>query len=188
MNKQFLQSFKDRLHVMVDLETLGTSPNSVILSLGAVFVNFEGAEFYKNFSIGSQDPRFFSLSMKTLQWWREQNKEVMLEAFNGKIHLQDGLSLFKEWFPADAIIWGNGADFDIAILKYAYEHFGLDTPWSYKNTACLRTIRNMVDMKRVYEAVAEQTKDEPLQAHQALHDAKHQALQLREIFNLLLEE
>ena len=53
---------------------------------------------------------------------------------------------FDKWFrvagePKGILVWGNGADFDNAILRNAYTAVNRELPWMYYNNRCLRTLR-----------------------------------------------
>jgi exodeoxyribonuclease VIII len=42
-----------------------------------------------------------------------------------------------------AFVWGNGADFDNAILASAYQLMNIGTPWKFYNNRCYRTVKNL---------------------------------------------
>lgn len=65
------------MHIMLDLETLGTQPGCAILSIGAVAFSPEAGAiastepFYVEISLESTLPRF-GVEAGTLRWWLEQ--------------------------------------------------------------------------------------------------------------------
>ena len=64
-------------NIMVDLETLGTSADSVILSIGAVKFDLETGEidnrgFYASVSVESNLSFRRRVSEETLLWWLKQ--------------------------------------------------------------------------------------------------------------------
>ena len=67
---------------MVDIETLGVSNNSVILSLAAVEFNKStgetGKKFYKKISIESCLEAGLVIDADTLQWWMENLMKLEL--------------------------------------------------------------------------------------------------------------
>jgi exodeoxyribonuclease VIII len=72
--------------------------------------------------------------------------------------------------PKDASrVWGNGANFDNALVAAAYRANKMDLPWDYWNDRCYRTIAAMFMKTRV---------DRVGTGHHALDDAKTQALRL----------
>jgi hypothetical protein len=161
-------------HIMIDIETLGTRPGDSILSIGAVKFDVEnglGEEFYVG--IDTESCKAFGLRAQksTLEWWGEQSPKVREVAFSGKTGLDIALIKLAVWFPPleNAIVWGNGANFDNAMVAAAYRAIKHDVPWHYWNDRCYRTIVAMFLKDRV-ERVG--TK------HHALDDAKTQALRL----------
>ena len=66
--------------VMIDIETLGTDPGSVILSIGAVEFDLKtgktGEEFYQWIDLESSSNKGFSVSAGTIKWWMMQNKKA----------------------------------------------------------------------------------------------------------------
>lgn len=128
-------------HVMIDLETLGTGPYAVILSVGArefdpVNMNI-GRGYYQNVDRDSQGRR--SVSQKTVDWWEKQSQEAKDALKKDTLPLDRVLSDFRKWLPKEPIVWGNGATFDITILGTAY---GLNkTPWKFRDVRDMRTIK-----------------------------------------------
>ena len=74
-------------HGMIDLETLGVEPDSVIITLGAVkFDPFSNKEpdngLYLRCDIEEQSEKYGrSIDDNTLEWWSRQKKEIKDEAF-----------------------------------------------------------------------------------------------------------
>ncbi|POO54357.1 hypothetical protein CPJ18_02345 [Agrobacterium rosae] len=63
------------LDLMIDIETLGTAPGSVILSVGAVTFNAETGEFGEGF-YAAVEPQSavdmgLTIDVSTLKWWME---------------------------------------------------------------------------------------------------------------------
>lgn len=169
--------------VMVDLETLDSTPTSLILSIGAV--EFEpntgalGKEFYEVLSIESCAEHGLTVSTATKQWWSRQSPEArtVLDAAGnpGAWSLAMALGMFAGWIsscaPLGSVrVWGNGADFDNAILANAYRAIGQPLPWKFYNNRCFRTLKNMPGVRA---AIAEPVRQGTF--HNALDDAKHQA-------------
>jgi len=136
-------------NVMVDLETLGTVPGSVILSIGAVaFDEFEVAEegFYRAIRRDSCELAGLKVSAETLAWWEKQSLEaraVLLDT--NATTLEGALRYFNEWlsqFPDTVSIWGNGANFDNPLLACAYDAVGITPYYKFWNERCYRTVKN----------------------------------------------
>ena len=158
---------------MLDLETLSTRSNAAILSIGAAMVQNPTDGFYVKCLPYEYSSDIFHRSEETLAWWHKQPAHIREEAFSGTVSLDVALKRFCEWFPADATIWSNGADFDIPIIKHALNKFEMKHPWHYRNIGCYRTFKNL--MQKEWEIPA----DAP--EHVAVWDAKWQAKNLHEM-------
>lgn len=164
-------------NVMLDLETLGNKPNSVILAIGACF--FAGGkihdEFYIRINAESCERHGLRMDASTVLWWLQQNEAARAEVCKpSEVTLREGLEEFAEWIGTQRPkVWGNGSDFDNVILKNAYDHTRLDVPWNFWDNRCYRTVKNLN-----YKIPFEKTGT----AHNALDDAKGQALHLMRIF------
>ncbi len=141
-------------HIMLDLETLGTTPGSIILAIGACYfspVDGLGREFYRVISRESCEKAGLVSEPATVDWWSKQSPEArrVLEltespqAYVLDHALRDFTSFVgKEGSPDDTRIWGNGADFDNALIMYAYKTVGLPVPWKFWNNRCYRTMKS----------------------------------------------
>lgn len=170
--------------VMIDLETLDTAVTGVILSIGAC--KFDANEiandgFYRKISIESNLDEGRTISASTLRFWMDQPDAARKAVFDpeGAVSLDQALTEFREWLGTDRIAtdnmrpWGNGADFDIAMLAHAFGKQG--TPWKFYNVRCFRTTKSDPRFKDV-------PKPAPVIAHHALYDALAQAQHLQAIW------
>ena len=163
--------------IMLDLETLGTAPGSVILSIGAVRIGTPDT-FYVNIDVESSVAAGLTMDVSTVMWWMQQSDEAR-KAFKSGESLDLALAGFSAWCwnpsgkpeirtPVDEM-WGNGADFDNVLLSAAYKAADIKQPWSHRANRCYRTIRALhPDVEWV----------PPTVAHNALEDAKAQAAHL----------
>jgi len=176
--------------LMLDLETLGTKSNSVILSIGAVFFNpitsKIGDEFYcvidrqSCYNAGLEDDQ------STIDWWHEQSNEAREAVFNNldRISLANALIDFDSFIRQNANlktvkVWGNGSGFDNVILNNAYRAINVNPPWSHRND---RDVRTIVDLGRDLGIDPKSTMVFEGTKHNALADAIHQAKYLSVIF------
>jgi len=165
-------------NLMVDLETLGTRPGCAILSIAAVpFASpYDIEPFYLKIKAESCTENGFHVDDATVAWWGKQNKAAYDEAFSGVIDIKSALYAFREYcrvLPTSPVIWGNGANFDNAILAEAYKIIGEKQPWKYVDDRCYRTL------KALYPMV---TYIQPKIKHNALQDAMAQADHATRIF------
>jgi hypothetical protein len=160
------------VHVMVDIETLDTTPDAVILSLGACTIQEPHAYWYDEFDESTQFER--SVSKETLHWWETQAGTPMPKGNTG---LTSGLEAFTKWleaFKATPIIWAKGIDFDCVILAHAFRQCGLKLPWKYNSVRDFRTVKKTMPVGGDLDFSG-------LTPHNAMHDAMRQAAQLRQI-------
>lgn len=161
-------------NIMLDLETMGTSPGCVILSIGAVeFTDHIVGEFHAHIDVKSSTDAGLLLEAPTVMWWLGQSKEAQQSLLDADtVSLHDALEAFVDTFDwGNTRVWANGASFDFPIIKAAFEAVGGNIPWAYYNEMDHRTLKNLVG-KDVYKKL--QVK--PNLAHDALSDARAQAL------------
>jgi len=99
-------------HVMIDIETLGTRPGDIILSIGAVKfdANGLGEEFYVTINPESSKAIGLRAQKSTLEWWDKQSPEAKAAAFKGEFSIEAALLKLTMWMPPKDVsrVWGNG--------------------------------------------------------------------------------
>jgi hypothetical protein len=143
------------IHYMLDLETLSTQPDAVVLSIGMVAFTSRSNDiinsFYQRVSLDDQISRGATVDASTLDWWAAQPDEARTEALSGgsdRCSPWDAMArltgFFDEQRPAaaDLRVWANAPSFDCVILRRmasrANQH---PIPWTYREERCYRTIR-----------------------------------------------
>lgn len=164
-----------KTQVMLDLETLGQTPGSVIVAIGAV--KFGGGEilgdFYLRVDAQSCVDAGLWLDVSTVLWWFKQGDAARLELTRPGTPLHSALERFTEWVgEGDAEVWGNGASFDNALLTAAYDAARMRRPWTNFNDRCYRTVKAMFPDIPLARAGTH---------HNALDDARSQAVHLMEL-------
>lgn len=165
--------------IMVDLETLGKRAGCSILSIGAVAFDRSGRsglgpEMYAVVNRMSCAEHGLFEDSDTVAWWERQSAEaktVLGHAEEGGLILVEALGQFTEFlrmFDLKKVrVWGNGSDFDNAILTACYAAVDQDIPWEFWNNRCYRTLKSLrPDIKLQRQGTY----------HNALDDAKSQAL------------
>lgn len=132
--------------IVVDLETLGTQPGCVILSIGAVARHGEEhGEFYLSISLKDSMLEGCEIHPATHRWWLRQDAGVLEAAFGGEDSLREALTDFEAWVaasvpnPDNMRIYGKGPSFDLVILGAAYDMLGMVRPWDFWQERCIRT-------------------------------------------------
>lgn len=156
-------------HVMVDLETLGTTPGCAILSIGAVRFYPEtgtlGSEFYTTIELSSCLSFDLKIEADTFYWWIKQSDQARKALGESPRFITDVLDSFRSWILSDTLLWSHGSSFDLAMLSAAYRATSLVKPWDFRNERDTRTLLAHAGMKMPKSD----------NCHHALWDAKDQA-------------
>lgn len=170
----------------LDLETLNNKPNSPILSIGCVafdsktgIVDVDNG-FHVYLKLDEQFRAGLLPSADTLFWWFEQSdvarhRQTQLGE-TLRMPVVSALLQFNSWliertggFDWDEIkLYGNGSDFDVAILANLMDKFDVKPCWPFWGARCLRTFKQEVGEGLVLPEYGV--------AHDALDDAIKQAM------------
>lgn len=136
--------------VMIDLETLGTTPECVTISLGACFFDLVrgtiGPTFYLALDVQDQIDKGRKIDADTIKWWMGQSGAAKKVFAEGAKSPAEVLTLFSAWLNANSgtkerFVWGNGATFDISIMESLYRTYNIKVPWLFYNVMDVRTFR-----------------------------------------------
>lgn len=174
--------YSGKVHVMLDIETMGKNPKAPVTSIGAVVFNPSTGELKEEFSCKVDlidSAKYGKIDAETILWWLKRAKENTPEFLEGDIlSLHEALLCLDGFLKQlgkkkNVLVWGNGCDFDNVILQSAYCTLGLDVPWEHWNNQSVRTAvligREILGIDPKYTLKFEG------EAHKALDDAKHQA-------------
>lgn len=176
------------MDVMCDLETYGTSPGSIIRSIGAVTFDpwREDAReetFYANICHASCEAAGLTSDQSTVDWWANQSAQAKahLEAPEPR-PLADVVSDFHRWFRRNAgrYCWAQGSNFDPVLWEAAARAVRVGVPWKYYHVRDTRTAYDLarLDPRTITRAGTH---------HSALDDARHQVRCVREAHRRLME-
>ena len=168
---------------MIDLETLSTNPNAVILTVGGVkFDPHTHAEpsqgMYFKVDDDSQTTMGRDVMDETLQWWSLQAKEIKEEAMGEKnrIPLTEMIKRINKFAVGVDIFWCQGPLFDYAILQNLYTQLGHPVPWQYWQIRDSRTLFSLVP--KDHDEIRKE-------AHNALADCYFQAKKVQKVYKQL---
>lgn len=160
---------------MIDLETLGTSPDCAVLTIGGVKFNPNAIsepfqEFYYRFEVDEQLERGRTVLESTLEWWGNQEESVREEALGDedRTPVIDVLKALNRWCVGVDTIWCQGPAFDIVILEHMFKQYNHHVPWPFWKIKDSRTLFGIMP--------ADPRKAIEFDAHNALEDCKVQAL------------
>lgn len=157
--------------LMVDIETLGSSPNSVITQIGACYFDRHSGEIGDKFlvNIRIQDCLDWGLKVdgETIKWWFGQtfDKTFLKDAVDLTKALGQFREFAKETRKKNGAAWAHST-FDFPILANAYRTVNLSEPFPYR---AMRDIRTLVDLANLpYEKPKEE------KTHNGLDDCLYQ--------------
>lgn len=156
------------MDLMIDLEGLGTGPDTTILTIAAQAFDPFGIHkyeqrYYARVTLESQENR--SIQQGTIDWWATQPAPARDEAFNeeGRIPLDQALDELGKLIWHSKRIWAQGPTYDMNILEHAYKSYGKAIPWQFY------AVR---DSRTVFSLWPELPK--PPTSHHALEDCRRQ--------------
>lgn len=175
------------MHVMLDLETVASTSDAAILSIGVVAFDPHssalGSRFYEVLDVERQLKQYGrKMSFATMRWWMGQSVEARTVFIQDHFDSVEGsLCNLSNWLSSNEPegVWGNGSDFDNVITLNLFDEVGVARPWSHSKNRCFRTLKNLKLPKEFIQPVREGTH------HNALDDAIYQAQYLQAIVKAL---
>ena len=170
-------------HVMLDIETLATTPRASILSIGAIAMDetfTEIGDFYYVVDPTLSPPDDYEITAETVVWWAQQSDEARAVFTDpDRVSLPVALGSLSYWFRQVATprkVWANPPRFDITILEHAYGVQCLPLPWDHRDVLDLRTLVHLRDPDGALKP------PDDASHHNALGDAQWQARYLARLF------
>lgn len=161
--------------VMVDIETLDTTPTAAILAIGAVRFNLTtgklgGPEFYRNVTLDTDD---FTVNHDTFHWWLRQEALARTNLTEPQpVGVSTALYDLETFLiPPLHTLWQRG-NFDIPILAHAFTVCLAGPPWPHRTPRDVRTLEHTYSMLTSEPPPERPPGDTP---HHALDDARWQA-------------
>jgi hypothetical protein len=171
------------MDVMLDLETLGTRPGCVILTLGAVrfdpySLREPGPGIYFRVDVDEQTALGREIQEDTLNWWISQADDIREEALgeSDRVSLDTLYRDLNRFLVGANNIWAQGPLFDFAILENLYRQMGWPTPWQYWQIRDSRTLFGVHGDPRIKGKAG---------LHNALEDCVSQAVAVQQVYNKL---
>lgn len=154
---------------MIDIETLGLKPGSVILSVGAVKFDKRKTKetFYRAIDVLDSLLLGLTVDPDTIKWWSQQSDQAK-GALRPTHSVKAVLSDLGTFLKGSGEIWAKGPDFDLVLLEAAYSKLGTKIPWSFRDARDVRTVLSLAPSTVKATGVK----------HTALDDAVYQAKQV----------
>lgn len=168
--------------ISFDLETLGIAPDALILSIGAVRFDRKtgelGGDFYRLIELQGSGAEG-KIDASTVVWWMRQNAQAQADLFDPKLpraSMVQALDDFDFFCQGAETYWQRG-DMDAQWLGNAYKRAELTPPWKFWQLRDQRTLA--VEFGHLIVPAERGT------AHNALADARAQAIETIEIYSAL---
>jgi len=166
---------------MLDIETLSTRPDAVVLTLGAVKFDPWAADvdtdrgLYVRCNVDEQISMGRHVQEETLAWWGKQAEDVREEALgdHDRTSMNSMLDQINRFLVGSNNIWCQGPAFDIVILENLYRQMERPAPWQFWQIRDSRTLFGVHGDPRDKGAKG---------AHNALIDCYYQARAVQQVY------
>jgi len=170
--------------IVLDIETLGTSPDSVIWQIAAIEIGGSQRTFNKLLRPIDQIAMGREVNDSTVKWTEINGDQVGLDtAYQLGMHHVDAIRQLQVWCGlvhgrkgGDLWVWCRGTDFDIAFMNNICKQLRMSVPWKYNAARDIRTLEGVVlavcgvdGLATIREA---RYSDPDMVAHNALHDCE----------------
>ena len=183
-------------HVMIDIETLGTSADAVILSIGLVEFNPKTNEIGRTTEFrctrASQEALDRQVDPKTEAWWSRQSPEAQARLVQEPIFDNPTNMMQAVWHWLNSIassqwdlnLWAKGPGFDMLLCRDLATQCGVKWKGHFAREFCVRTILLQAKMKGWYDILdIENTLEHGAEADATLQ-AKQVMATLRRLNNI----
>lgn len=176
--------------IMIDLETLDTTPYCVILTIGVVKFNPKGQGIIEKLELRptiEDQTEIYNrvINDDTLRWWSEQNAEALEEALSddNRQSFKSCMELLYKFCWNSRAVWSNGAAFDIVAvetgMRQTLTEYPNPIPWPFY------TVR---DTRTLYEITGVKLKDGGHKTtHKSIEDAERQAIVVQQAYTKLIK-
>ena len=172
--------------IMIDIESLDTTPDCVILTIGAVLFDPKGQGIIDKIEIRptiEDQTEIYKRSINdgTVDWWSKQSPEAIEEAMGDRdrVLFSEAMSQLYKFCWNQGKPWSHGAPFDIVVMEHAWRQLGQLAPWPYYNVRDTRTL---------FDIASVSLKDGGhVTSHKAVEDAERQAIVVQQAYMKLMK-
>jgi len=172
--------------IMIDIESLDTTPDCVILTIGAVLFDPRGQGIIDKIEIRptiEDQTEIYNRSINeaTLEWWGKQNPEAIEEAMGDRdrVSFKEAMYQLYKFCLNHGKPWSHGSAFDVVAIEHAWRQTGQMLPWPYYNVRDTRTL---------FDITGVSLKDgNHVTTHKAVEDAERQAIVVQSAYMKLIK-
>ena len=144
------------MDIMLDLETLGKKPGSVVLSIGAIVFDINRLDimapaitFYRNIDLFSSLMVGLKIDPETVDWWRCKDLAAQAAFLKGAVYPAQAVADFHSWHVGlnpttseelQPRIWAKSPTFDCALWEAVCASVGKEVPWDFRAPRDVRTL------------------------------------------------
>ena len=180
-------------HIMIDIESLDTSPYCVILTIGAVRFDPRGDGIVEKLELRptiEDQTEIYNrvINDDTIRWWGTQNPAALEEAMGdyGRESLKDCMEKLYKFCWNRQAVWSHGAPFDVVVMETAMRQTLTERPnpipWPFYTVRDTRTLFEIAGVSLKDKKYATKT------THKAVEDAEHQALVVQDAYKKLMDK
>ena len=175
--------------MMVDIETLSTRSNALVLQVGCCVINVRTCSFLTAPEACTvvDTRKDAHVDRATVQFWMEQDELVRASVLSAKTSSAEHVAtmLRNHYDCVNSVIqwggvWALGGQFDFPILRNFLEGHGQKCPWHFREERDLRTLASVFDPDKRLRPPDNKNK------HSAEDDVKWQAyylVNIKQLFN-----
>lgn len=138
-------------NLMIDIETLGTQPDAVILQIGwcrfgpggVMEERHSASNGLIDVAVKRQLEMGRTVDAGTLQWWMQQVAEGTPCPIGGGLDIDYALSDFGRFAKSQGTffknVWANSPSFDCVLLDHAFRQNRMEFPFSFRTWLDFRT-------------------------------------------------
>ena len=172
--------------IMIDIESLDTTPDCVILTIGAVLFDPRGQGIIDKIEIRptiEDQTEIYNRTINdaTVEWWGKQSPAAIEEAMGdqGRVPFSEAMATLYKFCWNQGKPWSHGAPFDVVVMEHAWRQLGQIAPWSFWNVRDTRTL---------FDITGVSLKDgNHVTTHKAVEDAERQAIVVQQAYMKLMK-
>lgn len=175
--------------IMIDIESLDTAPNCVILTIGAVRFDPRGMGVVEKLELRptiEDQTEIYNRSINddTIRWWSTQSPAALEEAMgdNGRQPFAECMETLYKFCWNRRAVWSNGAPFDLVVMENAWRQVSdkpNPIPWPFWTMRDTRTLYEIAGVKLQSSG--------HVTSHKAVEDAERQAIVVQEAYMKLMK-
>jgi DNA polymerase III epsilon subunit-like protein len=157
------------MEVMLDFETMGSSPISAVVQIGAVQFRRTGeiiSELLINVSLRDELEEGFKIDADTVMWWMGQENKTWMDG--EKMDSEEAFIELNRFMQGAKLVWSHST-FDAPIFFYHNKVLDLQQSVRFTKFVDLRTVSMMTKGRLTIPAT-----ERPAGAHDALIDCRYQ--------------